>query len=223
MNRLVTVPPTPHVISRERLPLLRASTSVTTVIRPAREPSGDDPPTDLSGPDPAPVFGRLFDEHASGLHRYLARRVGTTIADDLVSETFLAALRGRHGYDPTRAAVRPWLYGIASNLLRRHLRDELRELRATARLVDPHVVETPEGRIAERLDARTRVARLAGALALLSDGDREVLLLTSWAGLSPVEIAQALDIPAGTVRSRLHRVRRWLRANAAEQGEESDD
>jgi RNA polymerase sigma-70 factor, ECF subfamily len=199
---------------------------VNPVIRPAREPSGGDPPadpTDLSGPDPAGVFGRLFGEHAGGLHRYLARRVGTTIADDLVSETFLAALRGRHGYDPARAGVRPWLYGIASNLLRRHVRDELRELRATARLADPHVVEAPEGRIADRLDARTRVARLAGALARLSDGDREVLLLTSWAGLSPVEIAQALDIPAGTVRSRLHRVRRWLRANAAEQGEEFDD
>lgn len=188
--------------------------------------AGDDLPPeviDLPGSDPASVFGRLFDEHAPGLHRYLARRVGTTVADDLVSETFLAALRGRHGYDPARAGVRPWLYGIASNLLRRHLRDELRELRATARLAGPHVVETPEGRIADRLDARARVARLAGALARLSDGDREVLLLTSWAGLSAVEIGQALDIPAGTVRSRLHRVRRWLRANAAEQGEVSDD
>jgi RNA polymerase sigma factor (sigma-70 family) len=199
---------------------------VTTVIRPAREPSGDDPPpdqADLSGPDPAVVFGRLFDEHAGDLHRYLARRVGTTVADDLVSETFLAALRGRHGYDPARAGVRPWLYGIASNLLRRHVRDELRELRATARLADPHVVETPESRIADRLDARTRVEQLAGALARLPAGDREVLLLTSWTGLSLVEIAQALDIPAGTVRSRLHRVRRWLRANAAEAGEESGD
>jgi RNA polymerase sigma factor (sigma-70 family) len=196
------------------------------VIRPAQEPSGDDPPsdqTDLSGPDPAAVFGRLFDEHAGDLHRYLARRVGTTVADDLVSETFLVALRGRHGYDPARAGVRPWLYGIASNLLRRHVRDEVRELRATARLVDPPVMEAPEGRIAERLDARTRVAQLAGALARLSDGDREVLLLTSWAGLSLVEIAQALDIPAGTVRSRLHRVRRWLRANAAEHEEASGD
>jgi RNA polymerase sigma factor (sigma-70 family) len=199
---------------------------VTTVIQPDRAPSGDDPPpepNDLSGPDPGEAFSRLFDEHAGDLHRYLARRVGTTIADDLVSETFLAALRGRHSYDPARAGVRPWLYGIAGNLLRRHLRHELRELRATARLVDPHVVETPEGRIADRLDARTRVAQLAGALARLSDGDREVLLLTSWAGLSPVEIAQAMGIPAGTVRSRLHRVRRWLRANAPEPEEGSDD
>lgn len=202
------------------------------MIRSAPEQSGDDPPPepaesiDLSGPEPAAVFGRLFDEHAAGLHRYLARRVGMTIADDLVSETFLAALRGRHGYDPTRGGVRAWLYGIASNLLRRHVRSELRELRATARLVAAPVVEPPEAGVADRLDARARVAQLAAALTCLSDGDRDVLLLTSWAGLSPVEIGQALGIPAGTVRSRLHRTRRWLRANAADTtaaGEGQDD
>jgi RNA polymerase sigma factor (sigma-70 family) len=183
--------------------------------RPSPEPSGDDPPEpDLSGPDPAAVFGRLFDDHAPALHRYLARRVGTTIADDLVADTFVTALDHRHRYDPTRAGVRPWLYGIASNLLRRHVRDELRALRATARLVTERYADGPEDRVAERLDAQARVARLAAALAVLSVDDREVLLLTSWAGLSPTEIAQALDIPAGTVRSRLHRVRRWLRASA---------
>jgi RNA polymerase sigma-70 factor (ECF subfamily) len=160
------------------------------------------------------VFGQMFDEHAPALHRYLARRVGTTIADDLVADTFVTALDHRDRYDPARAGVRPWLYGIASNLLRRHLRDELRALRATARLVIERHQDGPENRVAERLDAQARIARLAAALAVLSPDDREVLLLTSWAGLSPVEIAQALDIPAGTVRSRLHRVRRWLRASA---------
>ena len=210
--------------------------------RPSPEPSGDDPPPtppptplpaplptpdrpDLSGPDPAVAFGRLFDEHAAPLHRYLARRVGPTIADDLVSDTFLTALRQRHVYDPARAGFRAWLYGIASNLLRRHIRDELRALRATARLdvVRPASSDGPEGRVTERVDARARVAELAGALAALSAGDREVLLLTSWAGLSLVEIAEALDIPAGTVRSRLHRVRRWLRANASLFGSGEDD
>lgn len=190
--------------------------------RSSPEPSGDDPPPtpdrpDLSGPDPAVVFGKLFDEHAAPLHRYLTRRVGPTIADDLVSDTFLTALRQRHVYDPAQAGFRAWLYGIASNLLRRHVRDEVRSLRATARLDVAHIAhcEGPEGRVTERLDARARVAKLAGALAALSAGDREVLLLTSWAGLSQAEIAEALDIPTGTVRSRLHRVRRWLRANAS--------
>jgi RNA polymerase sigma-70 factor (ECF subfamily) len=181
---------------------------------PDRLPLPDRP--DLSGPDTAAVFGRLFDEHAVPLHRYLARRVGATIADDLVSETFLAALRGRLGYDPARAGARAWLYGIASNLLRHHVRDEIRALRATARLASTHATSDAghENRVADRLDARRRVALLAGALAQLPDDDREVLLLTSWAGLSAVEIAEALDIPAGTVRSRLHRIRRRLRANA---------
>jgi RNA polymerase sigma-70 factor (ECF subfamily) len=91
-------------------------------------PLGDGP--DLSEPDPRPVFGRLFDEHAETLHGYLARRVGDQVADDLVSETFLVALQQRHGYDPARAGVRPWLYGIATNLLRRHARQEARGWRA---------------------------------------------------------------------------------------------
>lgn len=191
--------------------------------RSSPEPSGDDPPPgadrpDLTGPDPAAVFGRLFDELAPALHRYLARRVGGTIADDLVADTFVTALDRRHSYDPARAGVRAWLYGIAGNLLRHHVRDELRALRATARLgQDPAAMDGtdgPEHRVPERLDAQRRVAKLAAALAVLSADDREVLLLTSWAGLSPTEIAEALGVPAGTVRSRLHRVRRWLRASA---------
>jgi len=191
--------------------------------RSSPQSSGDDPSPadrpDLSGPDPGVVFGKLFDEHAGALHRYLARRVGPTIADDLVSDAFLTALRQRHAYDPARAGFRAWLYGIASNLVRRHVRDELRALRASARLSVDAPSDGLAGAVAERLDARARVARLAGALAALSAEDREVLLLTSWAGLSPAEIAAALDIPAGTVRSRLHRARRWLRANAENFGE----
>ncbi|WP_433274128.1 CU044_5270 family protein [Actinosynnema sp. CS-041913] len=91
---------------------------------PGTGPPGDD--GDLSGPDPGSVFGRLFDEHAGSLHGYLARRIGDQAADDLVSETFLVALQQRHTYDPARAGVRPWLYGIAGNLLRRHVRQEVR-------------------------------------------------------------------------------------------------
>lgn len=124
-------------------------------------------------------------KHAGGPHRYLARRVGTTSADDLVSETFLAAPRGRHGNETARAAVRPWLYGIVSNRRRRHVRDELRELprpdwsiRASWR---PRRAGSPTAWTG------TPGSRLAGALARLSDADREVLM-TSWAGLSPVEI-----------------------------------
>nr|CEL23336.1 RNA polymerase ECF-subfamily sigma factor [Kibdelosporangium sp. MJ126-NF4]CTQ94498.1 RNA polymerase ECF-subfamily sigma factor [Kibdelosporangium sp. MJ126-NF4] len=162
----------------------------------------------MSGPDPGLVFGSLFDTHAAALRHYLVRRTGETAADDLVSETFLVALRERHRYDPARAAVRSWLYGIATNLMRRHVRDEVRQLKA-------HSAETPvdghAGRVAERVDAQAAAQRLAGALAKLSSGDRDVLLLISWAGLDTNEVAEALDIPVGTVRSRLHRVRKQLR------------
>lgn len=181
----------------------------------------------LGGPDPAVEFGRLFDTYAVPLHRYLARRVGPDVAHDLVSETFLVALNRRHTYDPRRGVVRSWLYGIATNLLRHQVRQEVRGLRAIARS-SGHTPdqEAHDGLVAARVDAASLAARLAGALTTLSEGDRDVLLLTCWAGLDSTEVADALDIPVGTVRSRLHRVRKLLRANASQDlanGEEADD
>ncbi len=201
---------------------------------PAVPPTEDLPP-DKARPDfasfstsrLATVFGELFEEHAGVLHGYLARRIGVTVADDLVADTFLIAWRERNGYDPARAGVRAWLFGIATNLLHHHVRAEIRGLRATARMArQAHVGEEHADRVADRVDAELRVRQLSAALAKLSAGDRDVLLLVSWAGLSPVEAAQALDIPAGTARSRLHRVRRWLRAHAASidtSGKDGDD
>ncbi len=173
---------------------------------------------DLGAPDPAPVFGMLFDAHAAPLQRYLARRVGTETAHDLVAETFLVALRRRETYRPEAGTARAWLYGIATNLLRHHVRTETRALNATARLAAAGETFSAghDGRVVERVDAQHRAAQLAGALAELSEPDRDTLLLVSWAGLEPGEVAEALGIPPGTVRSRLHRIRRWLRANAPE-------
>ncbi|MFF4597219.1 RNA polymerase sigma factor [Amycolatopsis sp. CA-161197] len=175
---------------------------------------------DLGVPDPAPVFGRLFDAHSRQLHRYLARRVGDDAAHDLVAETFLVALRRRESYRPDLGTARSWLYGIATNLLRHHIRSETRALRATARLAaaGEHTTAGHDGRVAEQVDAQTRAAQLAGALAKLNAADRDTLLLVSWAGLEPTEVAEALGVPPGTIRSRLHRIRRWLRANAATVG-----
>ncbi|WP_158843941.1 RNA polymerase sigma factor [Saccharothrix deserti] len=174
----------------------------------------DDRP-DLSGPHLSRIFGQLFDRHSRPLHRYLARRVGH-LADDLVGETFLVAYQTRSGYDPGRGTARSWLYGIATNLLRRHVRQEVRGLHAAARAAGSTAgYEDHENRVADQVDASARARLLAGALVDLEAGDRDVLLLTSWAGLDSNEVAEALGIPVGTVRSRLHRVRRRLRAHAS--------
>jgi RNA polymerase sigma-70 factor (ECF subfamily) len=158
------------------------------------------------------VFAGLFDEHARPLRAYLAGRVGTHTADDLVAETFLVALRRWESFDPARAPVRGWLYGIATNLLRNHLRQELRGYRATARAATAEAQEPHDTRAAERVDAENATRSLAAALAALGRQERDVLLLTSWAGLTPAEVAVATGVPASTVRSQLHRVREKLRA-----------
>ena len=169
---------------------------------------------DVRGGDPTAVFATLFEAHARGLHRYLARRVGQ-VADDLLAETFVEALRSREQFDPGREP-RAWLYGIATNLLHRHYRQEQRRFEATARDAATRELSPPDnpGEITVgHIDAQRRVNRLAAAIAGLAPADRDVLLLTAWAGLDSGEIAAALGIPTGTVRSRLHRIRRDLRTH----------
>jgi RNA polymerase sigma factor (sigma-70 family) len=162
------------------------------------------------------TFAILYDRHAAALHRYVARRLGDGAADDLVAETFLAAFRKRSRFDPATRDARPWLYGIASNLIGKHTRSEVRMLRAYARtgtdpVLTPSAVTLDDGVVA-RVDSSAAARELARALATLSAGDREVLLLIAWADLSYAEAATALAIPVGTVRSRLNRARGKLRA-----------
>jgi RNA polymerase sigma factor (sigma-70 family) len=159
-------------------------------------------------------FAVLFDRHHAAIHRYLARRLGAHHADDLASETFITAFERRGSYDLTQTSALPWLYGIASNLARRHRRTEERQLRAYARTgVDPVVAShAEEDEVVARLAAAAATRRLAAALAGLRDRDREALLLLAWAGLDYQRISQALGVPVGTVRSRLHRARAQLRA-----------
>jgi RNA polymerase sigma-70 factor, ECF subfamily len=156
-------------------------------------------------------FAQIFDRHAASIHGYLRRRIGRPEADDLLAETFLVAFERRRRYDPTVADARPWLFGIATNLLRRYARAEARAYRALARTGVDRIAAVMEDQVAERVDAGAAYRALAGSLAKLSRGDRDAILMYAWAELSYEQIAQALDIPVGTVRSRLHRVRRQLR------------
>ena len=155
------------------------------------------------------AFGPIFERHFDAIHAYLVRRVGR-IGDDLTAQTFVKAFEARASYDVSHPSARPWLYGIATNLLRRHWRTERRELRAYARV--GHDPLRDEFELAdERLDTLRAGPIIASALAALSPGDREALLLFAWAEQSYAEIAEALDIPIGTVRSRLSRARARMR------------
>jgi RNA polymerase sigma factor (sigma-70 family) len=148
-------------------------------------------------------FEAVFERHAPVIYRYLRRRVGEELAEELTAETFLRAFRSRRRFDRRRESALPWLYGIAANLLRMHRRAEQRRLRAYARAVE----RGPHDDLDRRVDSAATRPALAEALASLPNAQREVLLLHAWAELSHEEIALALDISAGTVRSRLHRAR----------------
>jgi RNA polymerase sigma-70 factor, ECF subfamily len=163
-----------------------------------------------SAQDPQ-AFGVIFDRHVSEIHRYAARRLGVSLADDIAAETFLIAFRRRQSYDPAFRSAKPWLYGIATNVISRHRKAEARLYRTLARTgVDPVCVSGADDIVA-RVTATAQRRKLAEALAGISAADRDTLLLLSWAELSYQEIARALDIPTGTVASRINRARRKLR------------
>ncbi|TQS21825.1 RNA polymerase sigma factor [Microbispora sp. KK1-11] len=156
------------------------------------------------------VFAVLFDRHAPSLHRYATRRLGPDHAEDVVSETFLAAFQSRHRYDVRHADARPWLYGIASNVIGKRRRSEITVYRAYVRS-GVHPADVSGGLVEDEVTTLAVNRPLAAALAALKPGDRHVLLLVAWADLTYEEVSRALGIPLGTVRSRLNRARRKIR------------
>lgn len=164
-------------------------------------------------------FGEIFGRHFGPIHRYLQRQAGASIADDLASQTFLIAFDRRSSFDLAQTAARPWLFGIAANLVRGHLRDVRRRLKAYDKvgLDPPH--DDLDG-VEERADAAVSRRRLAAALAELPAAELEALLLYAWAELSYGEVAEALGVPVGTVSSRINRVRARLRGPLGDRQEE---
>lgn len=157
-----------------------------------------------------PAFGVIFERHFGAIHGYLRRRLDRQLADELASQTFLVAFDRRSRFDPRRSDSRPWLYGIATNLARNHRRREVRELRAMAEMA-PEGAPELEG-IELRVDAERMRVRLAQALSELPTEEADVLLLFAWTELDQPDIADALAIPLGTVKSRLSRARQRLQA-----------
>jgi RNA polymerase sigma-70 factor (ECF subfamily) len=156
-------------------------------------------------------FAVLFDRHAPHIYRYLARRAGPGVADDLVAETFLAAFAKRDRYDLSYSDARPWLYGIATNLVGQHRRDEVRQYQIRQAATAAPEVPGHADRVAADVTAQAMRPLLDAALAALSAGDRDVLLLIAYEQLTYQEVSRALGIPVGTVQSRLHRARAKVR------------
>lgn len=195
----------PRLVTSEHPP------SEAPPLRPAGPAPDDTEVVQRSLADPT-QFAVLFDRHAVAVHRYLSRRVGE-LTDDLLSETFLIAFRRRSVYQAVHVEVRPWLLGIATNLINGHRRGEQRRLRALSRGVPQlHTPPVDHDELSERFAAESLRAPIAAALAALRPADRDVLLLFAWEQLTYGEIASALDVPIGTVRSRLNRARRQTRA-----------
>jgi RNA polymerase sigma factor (sigma-70 family) len=157
------------------------------------------------------AFERGFEEHFSAIHGFIARRVGVPLADDLAAETFATAFRRRASFEPGRGTLRAWLYGIAVNLLRNHWRAERYLLDLDARMLADLGLGEDDTAADDRVCATAVAPRVAAALASLVDDQREVIVLHAWTELSHTEIAAALGVPLGTVRSRLSRARAALR------------
>lgn len=155
------------------------------------------------------AFTTIFDRHFAEIHRFVARRLGTDAADDVAADVFVEAFRCRDRFDAAQPSALPWLYGITTNIVRRHRRREVRRNRAYARVSARDSVHHDVGMEA-RADADGKFPVVAHALAGLRARDRDVLLLFAWGQLTYDEIAEALEIPVGTVRSRLHRARAQL-------------
>jgi RNA polymerase sigma factor (sigma-70 family) len=153
------------------------------------------------------AFTEVVRRHEVAVHGFVARRAGRQVADDLLAEVWVRAFAGRGGYDPGRQDARPWLYGIARNVLRAYWRAVGRD--------DGHPAAIdswdPWDDVVDRMDSTARAGVLLSAVRALPPDERDVLLLVAWEELTPSQAAEVLGIPQGTARSRLHRARAALR------------
>jgi RNA polymerase sigma factor (sigma-70 family) len=151
-------------------------------------------------------FEPLFDRHYLAIHRFVNARIGRNAADDLASETFTVAFRRRSSYDLSRADAAPWLYGIAFKLLQGYRRSEETRRRTYARAAAG--ADDREDAVAELFDKNGAVSV---ALLGLGEQDRDLIVLFAWAELSYEQLGAVLELPIGTVRSRLSRIRAQMR------------
>jgi RNA polymerase sigma factor (sigma-70 family) len=158
-------------------------------------------------------FSVIFERHYEAVRRYAQRRAGLEAGEEIAARTFESAFAARSRFRTNYPSARPWLLGIATNLVRHHFREEAARLRALVRVGtawDRPTADELED-VTRKIDSGRLGRDLGIAIMSLDGGDRDVLLLFAWAELSYEEIAVSLHIPIGTVRSRLHRARRRVR------------
>jgi RNA polymerase sigma factor (sigma-70 family) len=168
----------------------------------------------------ADAFGLLFERHAKAIYNYCFRRVGDwSAAEDMLSIVFVEAWRRRDKELPP-GKVLPWLYGIATNVVRNRRRARRRFAAALSRVptspADPGFSEIAD----ERLDDERQMRKTLTLVARLPRQEQDVLALCVWSEMSYEDAALALGVPIGTVRSRLSRARRHLRELAPALGYE---
>jgi RNA polymerase sigma factor (sigma-70 family) len=159
--------------------------------------------------DDSDAFGLLFERHGQRIHGFALRRTGdATAAEDVTAMVFLEAWRRRREVVLRQPSALPWLYGVAANVLRGRSRTRRRHRAALERLAGqrPPTLALVES----RSEALEQARRVIAAVAQLPRRERDVLVLSVWQDLSHEEIAAALDIPVGTVKSRLSRARARL-------------
>ena len=160
------------------------------------------------------AFGAVFERHWDAIFRFFERRLGPDPSADLASEVFVIAFERRTRFEGVdTASCLPWLYGIAANLVMKERRRFARHLAAIDRLVLQETDEQGDhaSTVAMAVDSQKTWSMLRDVLVTLDDTSREMLLLLAWEDLSYQHIANAFDVPVGTVRSRLHRARVKLR------------
>ena len=164
------------------------------------------------------AFGRLFERHARAIYNFCFRRTADwSSAEDLTSIVFLEAWR-RRDVELLPDKVLPWLYGIATNVVRNRRRSSRRHATALARFAPPDMPPDFTEEILDRLDDEREMAGVLRLVSRLPQRQQDVLALCVWTGLSYEDAALALGVPVGTVRSRLARARIRLRELAAASG-----
>jgi RNA polymerase sigma factor (sigma-70 family) len=159
----------------------------------------------------ADAFGVLFERHGPAVLQFCFRRTAdAALAEDLTSIVFLEAWRKRGRLQLFQESARPWLLGVALNVVRSQYRTQRRHSDALARLPAPAPAEPESDRAIARIDAEREMRVVLDTVSKLNRREREVLELCVWAELSPEEAASSLGISVGAVRSRLSRARRRL-------------